>query len=383
MDLNNTHQFCMPRLTLFGWGCTTRIGAELKKLQVTKGLLVTDQFMVENGTAASIIKTIQEQNISAVIYDGVKPDPDTDQVQAGVEQYLVEKCNALISLGGGSPHDCAKGIKLTLNRMNLPGTVHIPLVAITTTAGTGSEVTRVTVITDKTHNIKTVWADDLIVPDIAVDDPALMMGMPPRLTAATGMDALTHAIEAYVSRERNPFSECTAIKAIQLIEKYLVRAFNDGRDRQAREGMAYAQYLAGIAFSNSGLGLAHAVAHPLGGLYGIPHGTACAVMLPYVVTFNQKEAAPLYAEIAWFMKNAASYLPEKQAARIFRRHLLELNQQLAMPVNLRQLDVNPADFPGLAEKALQDMTFSSNPRPATAAQIIKIYQNAYEGGLIG
>ena len=208
-----------------------------------------------------------------------------------------------------------------------------------------------------------------------------MMGMPPRLTAATGMDALTHAIEAYVSRERNPYSECTAIKAIQLIDKYLTRAFNDGSDRQAREGMAYAQYLAGMAFSNSGLGIIHALAHPLGGLFGIPHGVACAVMLPYGIAANQDVACSYYAEIYWAIMTAEDFLPEKQAMRLLINYLLDFNQQLEMPEKLKDLDVDPGDFERLAEMAYQDNTLPSNPSPFSLAEITQIYQNAYEGNL--
>jgi alcohol dehydrogenase len=378
MDSNNHYRYCMPRLTLFGWGCIQKLGEELQNLKTPKCLLVTDKFMISSGMSQKIIDILKEKNIDTVVFDGVKPDPEMEQIKMGVERYLSQKCTGLISLGGGSPHDCAKGIKLTLINGNLVNNV-VPLVCVTTTAGTGSEITRFSVITKKSENKKMALVDDILMPDIAVDDPELMAGMPPQLTAATGMDAMAHAIEAFVARGKSPLTDCTALQAAKLIYKYLPRAFHNGADREARDGMAHAQYLAGMAFSNAGLGLVHAAAHPLGGLYHIPHGVACAVMLPYVIAVNMESSVSLYAELAWTLKIAAPFLPEKQAVRLLIAYLQNLNRELGLPDNLHQLNVKPADFDRLAEMSLADNTLASNPQSVAADRIREVYQAAYDG----
>ena len=281
--------FFIPNVTLIGVGAAKAIPERIVYLNATKPLLVTDKGIVHTGILKQITDILDEAAMEYAIYDETVPNPTDLNVAAGVELYKKEECDSLISIGGGSSHDCCKGIGLVVSN---GGKIHDyegvdkstkampPYLAVNTTAGTASEITRFCIITDSARKVKMAIVDWRITPSVAINDPILMVGMPPALTAATGMDALTHAVEAYVSTGATPLTDACAEKAIKLVSENLRRAVANGSDIHAREGMCYAQYLAGMAFNNASLGHVHAMAHQLGGFYNLPHGECNAILLP-------------------------------------------------------------------------------------------------------
>lgn len=371
----------MPRTTLIGANCVKKIGTELTRRHVQRCLLVTDEFMAGSPVMKEIKDILDLSGIYAVIYCRVKPNPTLSQVGEGVKEFLSGNCDCIISLGGGSPHDCAKAVKLSLLKGGLTSLNSIPLMAVNTTAGTASEVTRFAIITDEREHYKLSIIDEDAIPDVAVDDPMLMLGMPGKLTAATGMDALTHAVEAYVAKGRNHITDCTAIKSIELINKYLLRAYKKGDDVEAREGMVYAQYLAGMAFSNSGLGLVHAMAHQLGGLYNLPHGVCNAVLLPYVVNYNIKGTYKCYAHIARSINICSEGVPDKTASKALVRYIVNLNRELGIPGTIKELGVQYGDCRKLARMAMVDPSLQMNPVEIGESEIAGLYEAAFNGKL--
>lgn len=380
-NTERSYTFHMPRTTYIGVNALDHLVDELVKLDSRNVLVVTDSFMAKSPILANISEITAKLNIKVSVYDGVEPNPTLSQVVAGMKKFVENECQALISLGGGSPHDCAKAIKLTITKSVQFGKQQIPLIAINTTAGTASELTRFAVITDSETHTKIPMVDTDIIPDIAIDDPVLMLAMPKGLTAATGMDALTHALEAYVSTNRNPITECTALKSIELIYNYLYRAYQDGNDLEARNGMVYAQYLAGMAFSNAGLGLVHAMAHQLGGLYNLPHGVCNALLLPYVMMFNHKSVSSSYGYVAKMLGICPGSQPDELASKALVRYVSKLCGNLNIPGSLKELKVNYEDCGTLAEMAMKDITLLTNPIQPKVENIRTIYEAAYHGNL--
>ncbi len=378
MKITNNFKLSFPKSTLIGFGALERLGEELRAKGLSRCLLVTDKFMAESGVAQKVSDILNKFNIQLSVYSGVKPDPTLEQVREGVSEFLNNSCDSIISLGGGSPHDCAKAVKLTVLKGGLTKRSELVLTAVNTTAGTASEVTKFAIIKDEEKHYKLSLVDESIIPDIAVDDTELMLNMPPKLTAATGMDALTHAVEAFVAKDRNYFTDCTALKAIELIHKFLVRAYKDGCDIEAREGMAYAQYLAGLAFSNAGLGLVHAMAHQLGGLYGLPHGLCNAVLLPYVLDANSVAVSSSYGTIAKTIGLCEKAIPDKTASRILIGYVRGLNKQLQIPGSTKELGVKYEDCETLAKMAMEDPSLKMNPMEIKEEDLLKIYQKAYK-----
>ena len=284
--------------------------------------------------------------------------------------------------------DCAKGIGLVATNggkisdyegVDQAHEALPPLVAVNTTAGTASEITRFCIITDTTRKVKMCIVDWRVTPAIAINDPELMVGMPASLTAATGMDALTHAVEAYVSTAANPLTDAAAIKAIDKIVHYLPQAVANGDYMKARSEMAYAQYLAGVAFNNASLGYVHAMAHQLGGFYNLPHGVCNAILLPYVQEFNLIGNLERFAVIAETMDINVKGMSPFEAGEACVYALKTFGKYLGIPQNLRSLGVKPEDFEIMAEHAMQDACAATNPRKATKEQIIAIVQKAYDG----
>ena len=257
----------------------------------------------------------------------------------------------------------------------------VPLMAINTTAGTASEITRFCIITDTRRKVKMAIVDWRVTPQIAINDPELMKGMPPALTAATGMDALTHAIEAYVSTAANPLTDAAALMAIKMIRQYLPKAVANGDYMQARDKMAYGQYLAGIAFNNASLGYVHAMAHQLGGFYNLPHGVCNAILLPYVERFNLIGNLHRFQDIAEAMGENIEGLSTHEAALKAIDSIRTLSMEVGIPATLKELGVKPEDFEIMAENAKKDVCQLTNPRKATKEQVIEIYRQAYEGQL--
>ena len=305
-----TSTFFMPSVNIMGAGCLQEAMVALKGHGFRKALIVTDAVLSKLGVAARIQAQLAGQQIASVVFDGTQPNPTVGNVRAGLAQLKAEQCDFVISLGGGSPHDCAKGIALCATNggeiadyegVDRSAKPQLPLVAINTTAGTASEMTRFCIITDEARHIKMAIVDRNVTPILSVNDPELMLAKPKGLTAATGMDALTHAVEAYVSTAATPITDACALKAVELIARHLRTAVNHGDDLNAREQMAYAQFLAGMAFNNASLGYVHAMAHQLGGFYDLPHGVCNALLLPHVEAFNASVSAERLAQVAQAM----------------------------------------------------------------------------------
>ena len=383
----STYYF-LPTRNVFGEGAVNEIGALMSSLNVSHAMIVTDKFLAQSGMAASIQEILSGSGIRSVVFDGAEPNPTDKNVEAGVAFFQQNGCDSIISLGGGSSHDCAKGIGLVASN---GGTIHdyegvdkaskdvVPLMAINTTAGTASEITRFCIITDTTRKVKMAIVDWRVTPKIAVNDPVLMKGMPASLTAATGMDAMTHAIEAYVSTAANVLTDSAALMAVKMIYQYLPKAVANGDYMKARDKMAYAQYLAGIAFNNASLGYVHAMAHQLGGYYNLPHGVCNAILLPYVEEFNLIGNLNRFRDLAQAMGEQIDGLSTGDAAAKAIQAIRTISRQVGIPSDLKQLGVKPEDFEIMAENSMKDVCCLTNPRKATKAQIIEIYRRAYEG----
>ncbi|APG24617.1 MULTISPECIES: iron-dependent methanol dehydrogenase [Syntrophotalea] len=380
-----TYGFFIPSVTLMGPGCAKEVGPKAKELGAKKALLVTDAGLMKMGVADTIAGYVKAAGVDVVIYPGAEPNPTDKNVHDGVKVFTDNGCDFIVSLGGGSSHDCAKGIGLVtagggnirdyegVNKSTVPMT---PLIAINTTAGTASEMTRFCIITNLDTHVKMAIVDWRVTPLIAVDDPVLMLGKPPALTAATGMDALTHAIEAYVSTIATPITDACAEKAIRLIAQWLRPAVAMGANIEARDAMCYAQYLAGMAFNNASLGYVHAMAHQLGGFYNLPHGVCNAILLPSVCDFNLIACPDRFADIADFMGVNTEGLSVIEAAAAGIEAIRELSASIGIPAGLTELNVKEADLKTMAENAQKDACMLTNPRKATLDQVIAIYKAA-------
>lgn len=383
----STYYF-LPTRNVFGDGSVQEAGELVKSLRATNVLIVTDSYLASTGMAKKVQDIFTASGVKSHVFDGAEPNPTDINVEKGVACYQKNKCDSIVSLGGGSSHDCAKGIGVVISN---GGKIHdyegvdkskntmIPTMAINTTAGTASEITRFCIITDTSRKIKMAIIDWRLTPQIAINDPMLMVGMPPSLTAATGMDALTHAIEAYVSTAANPLTDAAALMSIKMIVQYLPKAVANGSYMKARDKMAYAQYLAGIAFNNASLGYVHAMAHQLGGFYNLPHGVCNAILLPYVQSFNLIGNMNRFRDIAEAMGETIEGLSTLDAAKKAIRAMQNLGQLVGIPSSLNDLGVKPEDFKTMAENAKNDACQLTNPRTATLEQVIEIYRQAYEG----
>lgn len=381
----STYYF-LPTRNVFGMGASQEAGELMKSLGGHKTMIVTDKFLHESGMAGQIQEILAQAGVESIVFPGAEPNPTDQNVAAGVAVFQENGCDSILSLGGGSSHDCAKGIGMVAAN---GGTIHdyegidrssrplMPLMAVNTTAGTASEITRFCIITDTSRKVKMAIVDWRVTPQIAINDPELMRGMPPSLTAATGMDALTHAIEAYVSTDANPLTDAAATMAIQMISHYLPKAVANGNYMKARDKMAYAQYLAGIAFNNASLGYVHAMAHQLGGFYNLPHGVCNAILLPHVEEFNLIGNANRFRDIARAMGEKIDGLSTMEAARKAIAAIRQLSSQVGIPENLRSLGVKEEDFEVMAENAMKDVCQLTNPRKATKEQVIGIFKAAY------
>jgi alcohol dehydrogenase len=334
---------------------------------------------------------VEAAGLKVAVFDGVEQNPTDKNVHSGAEMYQASKCDSILSLGGGSAHDCAKAIGVVVtsggNVRDYAGADRLkkplpPLVAINTTAGTGSEGTRAAVITNTERHIKTPIADARCIPAVAINDPRLMVGMPPWLTAATGLDALTHAVEAYVSLLSTPLSDACGIHAIKMIAKWLRPAVANGANLEARDKMAYAAYLGGQALSNGKVGCAHGIAHQLGTQYGVHHGVACGIMLPYVCEFNLITAPERFAEIAAAMGEKVEGLSLMEAAAKAPAAIRILNKDVGIPADLSEFGLKEADLEMMAQNAANDGTRGTNPRqPVTAKDLLSIIRAAMGTGV--
>ena len=375
-------QFFMPSSNLLGAGALEEAVKQMAGLGFKKALIVTDVPLVKLGFAKRLADLLAAQNIASAVFDAVKPNPTVGNVNAGLQALNALGADCVVSLGGGSPHDCAKGIALLASNggkiedyegLDKSAKPQLPLIAVNTTAGTASEMTRFTIITDETRHVKMAIVDKHVTPILSVNDPELMEDMPASLTAATGMDALTHAVEAYVSTSHNPITDACALQAIALIARHLPTAVSTPKDKTAREQMAYAQFLAGMAFNNASLGYVHAMAHQLGGFYDLPHGVCNALLLPHVEAFNMRAAADRLAEVGRVLSANNSQLAGLGPIEAIQA----LAAKVGIPPNLRSLGVKEEDFPTLAENAMKDVCGLTNPVQPTREEVIGIFRAAY------
>ncbi|SCY27340.1 alcohol dehydrogenase [Basfia succiniciproducens] len=385
--LMSTYYF-LPTRNVFGENAVEEVGELMRSLGGNRPLIVTDGFLAQSGMAEQLATILRGAGLEPIIFGGAEPNPTDKNVESGIAFYHDHNCDCIISLGGGSSHDCAKGIGLIASNggriqdyegVDRSTNPMVPLMAVNTTAGTASEITRFCIITDTARKVKMAIVDWRVTPQIAVNDPLLMKGMPAGLTAATGMDALTHAIEAYVSTAANPLTDAAALMAISMIQQYLPKAVANGDYMKARDKMAYAQYLAGIAFNNASLGYVHAMAHQLGGFYNLPHGVCNAILLPYVEEFNLIGNLNRFRDIANAMGENIQGLSTDDAALKAIAAIRRLSKQVGIPANLKVLGVKPEDFDVMAENAMKDVCMLTNPRKATKQQVIEIFQRAYDG----
>lgn len=375
----------LPPLSLIGPGALKDLGEELKNLPYKKALFVTDKILVKLGVAKKVQDVMEASGIEVILYDDVKPNPTVSNVENGLKLLKGNSCDFIVTLGGGSPQDCGKAIGILATNggkvsdyegINLSKKVALPIVAINTTAGTASEVTINYVITDVERHIKMVVVDKNCLVSIAVNDPELMLGKPAALTAATGMDALTHAIETYVTKGAFPWSDVLALEAIKLISQSLEKAVVDGQNLEARSKMAWGQFIAGQAFSNAGLGFVHSLAHQLGGKYDLPHGVANAILLPHVELFNMPICEAKFKNIAQAMGVDVTGMSDAQGAQAAIVAIKTLSKAVGIPSGLKEFGVKAEDFEEMGRNALADVCTGGNPREVTLADAVSLYAAA-------
>ena len=380
------YKFYMPNVSLMGPGCADSLPAEIKARGFKKALIVCGKRSAASAELKGILDNLDANGIGYVVYPGSVPNPTVTAVMEGVKVLQAEGCDFVMSFGGGSPHDCAKGIALVdanggnikdyegVNKSAKPQT---PLIAINTTAGTASEMTVFCIITDEERHVKMAIVDEHTNPVLAVNDPNLMVSMPKGLTAATGMDALTHAVEAYVSTAATPVTDACAEKAIKLIQGYLRDAVKDGNDMVARDKMAYAEFLAGMAFNNASLGYVHAIAHQFGGFYNLPHGVCNAILLPAVQEYNAQVVPDRLKDVAEFMGVDVSGMSDAEGAAAAIDAIKKLSADVEIPKGFEEIGAKKEDFDILATNALKDACGATNPKQATKEEIIEILNKVF------
>ncbi|WP_284561269.1 iron-containing alcohol dehydrogenase [Bacillus sp. T2.9-1] len=373
----------VPSTNLMGRGCLQEVGPQIEELGVKRALLVTDAFLNKSGIVAKVKKVLDETEIEYVVYAEVKPNPTTANVYKGVEAYKENECDFIVSVGGGSPQDTAKAIGLYVTNggdireyegVGKTSKKSVPIVAINTTAGTSSEFTINYVITDEERQVKMVMVDKNCLVTISVNDPVLMVDKPAALTAATGIDALTHAIEAIVTPGAYAVTDATALAAVEKIFTYLPRAVKDGHDIEAREQMVYVMFLAGVAFNNAGLGFVHAMAHQLGGVYDLPHGVCNAMLLPIVERENARRDPHKFPAIAKAIGISIEGKTDSQCAEEVIAAIIKLCQTVGIPAKLSELGVDEVDLDKLANFALVDACAPGNPFQPTKEEVISMFK---------
>lgn len=380
------NRFILNETSYFGAGARKELSGEIRRRGFKKAFVVVDKDLVKFGVADMV--TAELKGVSYETFTDFKANPTVKNVKAGVEAFNLSGADFIIAIGGGSSIDTAKGVAIVANNpefadvVSLEGTAAtaskcVPIIALPTTAGTAAEVTINYVIIDEETGRKMVCVDPNDIPVLAIIDAELMATMPKGLTAATGMDALTHAIEGYITKGAWELSDMFELKAIELIAKHLPAATANGKDMTAREGMALAQYVAGMAFSNVGLGCVHSMAHPLGARFDIAHGVANALLLPVVMEYNLPAAKGKYAEIAKAMGVDVSAMDADEAAAAAVKAVKGLSVSLGIPQTLREIGIPEAALPQLAKDAFADVCTGGNPREITEADILELYKTAY------
>ena len=352
--------------------------SSIEKLVADHAFIVTDTLMEKFGFVERVESALERAGVTSQVFNAVEPDPSLETVRKGTLQLLEAGANLIIAVGGGSVIDAAKAMKYFVLKTH-PDRKKPQLVVIPTTSGTGSEVTAFSVITDTERHLKIPLTDDLLIPDMAVLDARFTRTVPPSITAATGMDVLTHALEAYVSTGANAFTDIHAVHATTYTFRYLLRAFRNGDDMEAREKMLLASCMAGMAFNNGGLGLAHGIAHGLGGMFHIPHGKANAVVLPDVIRFNQFDAGERYRDMAVELGLPAGTVEEGVDSLI--EGVRWMNSQMGIPMKIRDLGIPERDFrdglDALVDHAIEDTCTKTNPRRPSHGDLSRLLERAW------
>lgn len=388
--MNRQFDFLMPSVNFFGPGVIAKIGDRAKMLNMHKPLIVTTEGLskIDNGPVKQTIASLEKAGVDYAVFTGVEPNPKIRNVQAGKKMYQDENCDSIITVGGGSAHDCGKGIGIVLTNgddiSKLAGIETLknplpPLMAVNTTAGTGSELTRHAVITNEKTHLKFVVVSWRNIPLVSFNDPMLMLDIPKDITAATGCDAFVQAIEPYVSVDHNPITDSQCKEAIQLIQTALPEVVANGHNIEARTKMVEAEMLAGMAFNNANLGYVHAMAHQLGGQYDAPHGVCCALLLTTVEEYNLIACPERFAELAKVMGFDTTGLTLYEAAQKSIDGMREMCRLVGIPSSIKEIGAKPEDFEMMAKNALKDGNAFSNPRKGTVEDIVKLYQKAYDG----
>ena len=382
-------RFMLNETSYHGFGAKDEVITEAKARGFKKALIVTDADLVKFGVVKKITDLLDKNNMAYAIYDKVKANPSVTVVKEGVEAFKKAGADYMIAIGGGSPQDTAKGIGIIINNpefadvVSLEGvapTKHksVPVIAIATTAGTAAETTINYVITDEEKRRKFVCVDPHDIPVVAIVDPEMMSSMPKGLTAATGMDALAHAIEGYTTLASWELADTLNLKAIEIISRSLRKAVEN--DPKGREDMALGQYMTGMAFSNVGVGVVHGMAHPLSAFYNTPHGVANAVLLPYVMEFNAPYTGEKFREIARAMGvKGVDEMSQEEYRKAAIDAVKQLKKDVNIPETLKDINVKEEDLEALSEAAMADVCTGGNPRPCCKELVLEVYKKAFYG----
>jgi len=386
--MSTIKRIILNEMSYYGAGSRSVLADEIKKRGLKKVFVVTDKDLLKFGVAEKVTSFLDAAKIEYTIFSNVKQNPTVAQVKEGVQAFSTTGADVIVAIGGGSPIDTAKAIGIISNNpefadvVSLEGVANtknksIPIIALPTTAGTAAEVTINYVITDEENVKKMVCVDPNVIPILSIVDAELMLSLPPSLTAATGMDALTHAIEGYITKGAWEMSDMFELKAIEMIAKHLPVVVKNPSDVVARDGMAVAQYIAGMGFSNVGLGLVHGMAHPLGAYYDIPHGVANALLLPIVMEYNTESAISKYADIARAMGIKVDHLSPQEAAQAAVKAVKNLAIEVGIPEKLQLLNVKEEDLERLSQSAFEDVCTPGNPREVQLSDILELYKKAF------
>jgi lactaldehyde reductase len=379
------NRFILNEVSYFGAGARKELPEVLNRMGVKKALVCTDKGLLKVGTAQKVTEVLDQCGFPYEIFSEVKPNPTVTNVKDGIKAFADAKADCIIAIGGGSAMDTAKGIGIVTNNpefsdiVSLEGVAptkkkSVPIIALPTTAGTGAEVTINYVIIDEERQAKMVCVDPNDIPAVAIVDAELMYSLPKSLTAATGMDALTHAIEGYITKGAWVMSDMYELQAIKMIAEFLPLAVEEPTNPKGREGMALAQYIAAQAFSNVGLGLVHGMAHPMGSLHDIPHGVANALLLPTIMEFNMPKCVEKFGVIAQTMGVDTTGMSAQEAAQAAVDAVKALSVRVGIPQSLTALGIKEEDIPALAAQAIADVCTPGNPRDVTEAEIVELYK---------
>lgn len=380
------NRMILNETSYFGAGSISEIVTEAKKRAFKKALVVTDPDLIKFNVAKNVTDLLEEAGLAYEIFSQVKANPTVKVVKAGIEAFKAADADYLIAIGGGSSMDTAKAIGIIINNpeyadvTSLEGAIDtknpcVPIIAVPTTAGTAAEVTINYVITDEEKKRKFVCVDPHDIPVVAIIDAKMMSSMPKGLTASTGMDALTHAIEGYTTLGAWELTDMMHLKAIEIISRSLRKAVEN--DPQGREDMALGQYIAGMGFSNVGLGVVHGMAHPLGAFYDTPHGIANAVLLPYVMEYNAEYTGEKFKHIAEAMGVDTTGMSQSEYRAAAVNAVKQLSKDVGIPEKLHEIGVKEEDLQALSESAFADVCTGGNPRPCTVESILGIYKTAF------